>query len=84
MKTLALLALLLLPASFALAQAIGEDDGPIGGPMVGGGDVGNGPIGGPMVGGGDVGNAPIGGAVVDGAAVGQEEDDAAVGNQPLY
>ena len=98
MKTFLLLALSLLVASTALAQPIG-DDGPIGGAMVGGdsmgsapiggadvyGDsVGNAPIDGPMVGGEAMGNAPIGGEMVDGAAMGQEEDDSAVGNQPLY
>ena len=71
MKTLVLLALLLLPASYALAQPIGEDDGPIGGAMVGGGPIG-------------ANDGPIGGAAVGGAAVGQEDDDGAVGNQPLY
>ncbi len=99
MKTLILLALSLLVASTVLAQPIGEDDGPIGGAMVDGNSIGNAPIGGedvyggpvgnapidgPMVGGEAMGNAPIGGAMVDGAAIGQEEDDAAVGNQPLY
>jgi hypothetical protein len=51
-------------------EPIGEEDGPVGGPMVYGEDVGSAPIGGPAVYGQDVGSAPIGGPDVDGAPVG--------------
>jgi hypothetical protein len=44
MKTLAVLVLSLVVATGALAQPIGEDDGPIGGAMVGGEAVGNQPL----------------------------------------
>ncbi len=92
------------PAALQLAQEdfanpIGEEDGPIGGPMVGGDDVGSGPIGGPMVYGDDVGSGPIGGPMISGEPVGSApiggpmlggepvgtgDDDAPIGGEPLY
>jgi hypothetical protein len=57
------------------AEPIGEEDSPVGGPMVYGQDVGSAPIGGPAVYGEDVGSAPIGGPMVGGAPVGSAPID---------
>ena len=55
------------------AEPIGEDNAPVGGPMIYGEDVGSAPIGGPMVGGEAVQDggegAPIDGPMVGGEAV---------------
>jgi hypothetical protein len=52
------------------ANPVGEDNGPVAGPMAYGEPVGNNPIGGPMMYGGPVGDAPIGGPMLYGAPVG--------------
>jgi hypothetical protein len=80
-------------------EPIGEEDGPVGGPMVYGQDVGSPPVGGPAVYGEDVGSPPIGGPDVEGAPVGsgpiggpmvggepvEEGDEAApIGGDTLY
>ena len=77
------------PSGVALAQEvygspIGEYNGPIGGPMVYGQDVGSAPIGGPMMYGDPVGSAPIGGPMVGGAPVGSGGDDQPIGGDTLY
>lgn len=92
------------PAALQLAQEvfanpIGEEDGPIGGPMtygepvgaapiggpmVYGEPVGSAPIGGPMLYGEPVGSAPIGGPTLYGAPVGAGGDDAPIGGETLY
>ena len=67
-----LVAVVLLWSTLALAQPIGEDDGPIGGAAVGGAAVGQ-----------EDDDAPVGGPAMGGAAVGQEDDDAPIGGAPL-
>lgn len=89
------LVLALLSPMTALGQD-DDDDGPVGGPPVEGGSVGNEAIGGEPVYGDAVGNEAIGGEPVYGDAVGNEaiggeavtgdagEDDGPIGGEPLY